>query len=58
MTSYDTVAGERSKSYVAACAEPVRRGLLGDLERSLRARFPRGQMLVPYETWLWVAHKR
>ena len=51
------LADDRSRSYVAALPEPARLVLLRELEALVRARFPNGEMRVPYETWLWVARK-
>ncbi|MCU1459660.1 MAG: Methyltransferase type 11 [Actinomycetia bacterium] len=48
---------ENSKSYVAALSPEEHRQLVGALDDLVRARFPDGRMSVPYETWLWTAHK-
>jgi hypothetical protein len=47
----------RSKSYVSALPALVREQLLSRLDRLLRSHFPDGMVSVPYETWLWQAHK-
>jgi SAM-dependent methyltransferase len=49
---------QASHSYVAALAPAEREELLAALRRVLDGRFPGGAMQVPYETWLWVAHRR
>lgn len=43
-----------SYSYIAALAPAARRDLLADLDNIVRRRFD-GPMLVPYESWLWIA---
>ncbi|HTD49051.1 MAG TPA: class I SAM-dependent methyltransferase [Acidimicrobiia bacterium] len=45
----------RSHSFVAALATDVRDRLIGVFARLTADAFPHGEMLVPYETWLWTA---
>ena len=46
---------DRSKTYIAALPPDARDALLRKIEIVLRRAFPDGRMLVPYETWLWIA---
>jgi hypothetical protein len=47
-----------SHSYVAALAPPERRDLVMRLQAVLEGEFTNGLMVVPYETWLWIADAR
>jgi trans-aconitate methyltransferase len=49
---------DRSRPYVASLPEGERENLLREVEDIVRKRFPTGNMIVPYETWLWVANRR
>ena len=48
---------ETSKSYVASLPEDEKEALVARIERLCREHFPGGSMVIPYETWLWVAIK-
>lgn len=52
------MAEERSKSYVHALPEPGRERLLAEIAALLRDASPTGCLVMPYETWLWIARKR
>ena len=46
---------QASHSYVVALSEDARRALLDELRAIVVERFLTGAVVVPYETWLWVA---
>jgi SAM-dependent methyltransferase len=49
---------DRSRSFVSAL-EPLRRdALIAGIQVLLDEHFPDGEVVVPYETWLWMAEKR
>ncbi len=52
------MAEERSKSYIAQLAAPIRAGLLGRIEELLGTHFPEIPMIVPYRTRMWLARRR
>jgi hypothetical protein len=55
-TSVDQwLTDDKSKSYIASLPEPDRVTLLAMIQQTITKAFPSGRMLVPYETWLWVA---
>ncbi len=49
------MAEERSKSYIAQLAPPVRDRLLRRIEELLGRHFPGTPMIVPYQTRMWLA---
>ena len=49
---------ERSKSYIAQLAPPIRGRLLGRIEELLGTHFPGVPMIVPYQTRMWLARRR
>jgi len=51
----DWMTDQATHSYVLGLPEGRRAELLGELRAVLDDQFPEGAMLVPYETWLWVA---
>jgi SAM-dependent methyltransferase len=54
--SVDTwITDQTSHSYVVALSPPERSRLLSDLRAILDERFPDGDVVVRYETWLWTA---
>jgi len=52
------MAEERSKSYIAQLATPVRNRLLGRIQELLGTHFPGVPMVVPYQTRMWLARRR
>ena len=52
------MAEERSKSYIAQLAPPVRDRLLRRIEELLEMHFPGTTMIVPYQTRMWLARRR
>jgi len=48
----------RSHSYIAALPPATREHLVAEVRTVLDRAFPTGAMIVPYETWLWIGHKR
>ena len=52
------MAEERSKSYIAQLAPPVRDRLLGGIGEILGTHFPGIPMVVPYQTRMWLARRR
>jgi ubiquinone/menaquinone biosynthesis C-methylase UbiE len=52
------MAEERSKSYIAQLAPPIRARLLGRIEELLATHFPGIAMIVPYQTRMWLARRR
>ncbi len=52
------MAEERSKSYVAQLAPPVRERLLGRIDDLLGRYFPGTPVVVPYRTRMWTARRR
>jgi hypothetical protein len=52
------MAEERSKSYIAQLAPPIRARLLGRIEELLATHFPGIAMIVPYQTRIWLARRR
>jgi SAM-dependent methyltransferase len=57
-TTKQWLKDERSKSYIAALPEPALTSHLTTVEAIINERFPTGQMLVRYETALWLAEKK
>jgi SAM-dependent methyltransferase len=52
------LAEERSKSYIAQLAPPVRDRLLRRIGELLGTHFPGTSMVVPYRTRMWLARRR
>jgi hypothetical protein len=52
------MAEERSKSYIAQLAPPVRDRLLRRIEELLEMHFAGTTMIVPYQTRMWLARRR
>lgn len=48
---------QASHSYVVALPEKRRRDLLDELRGIVDFEFPNQRMVVPYETWLWMAER-
>ena len=46
---------QASHSYIAGLPNGERDRLVGDLRRIVQTEFTDGTMVVPYETWLWIA---
>jgi SAM-dependent methyltransferase len=55
ITVDDWLTDQRSHSYVARLDDASREMLLDQLSSIVRRGFPGGDMVVPYETWLWTA---
>jgi SAM-dependent methyltransferase len=49
---------DRSRSFVMALPEGRRDALVSGVRDLLHEQFPGGTVVVPYETWLWVATRR
>jgi hypothetical protein len=57
VTAGQRITDERSKSYLIDLAPSARESVLREVADVIAARFPDGQMTVPYITTLLVARK-